>query len=86
MSNKILQANFEQAKTYIDQGDVKSLKQHIDKYPELCDSIYGEDKPPSHENSLLLYLTSWPGGRTNGADSARILLESGADPGLRFHE
>lgn len=75
---------FEQAKGFLDQGNVNGLKQLIDKHPTLCASRNDDKVPPTFDNAVLLYATSWPGGRPNGAATVKVLIDSGADPMLRF--
>jgi ankyrin repeat protein len=84
MTKKFSQDVFEQAKGFIDQGDIESLKQVIKKHPALCTARNDDKIPPTFDNAVLLYATSWPGGRPNGAAIAKLLIDSGADPMLRF--
>lgn len=85
MTNKLSQDVFEQAKICIDQGDVDSLRLLIEKNPMLCASRNDDQPPPTFDNAVLLYATSWPGGRPNGAAIVKLLIDSGADPMLRFN-
>lgn len=85
MSEHFPEEAIEQAKMFIDQGDVESLRQLIEKHPTLCAARNDDEIPPTIDNSVLLYATSWPGGRPNGAAIAKLLVDSGADPMLRFN-
>lgn len=84
MTNKFSQNVFEQAKSFVDRGDVDGLRKLIEKHPTLCASRNDDKTPPTFDNAVLLYATSWPGGRPNGAAIAKLLVASGADPMLRF--
>ena len=84
MTGKSSKEIFEQAKSFVDQGDVDNLRQLIKKHPALCTSSSNDDPPPTPENALLLHVTNWPGGTLNGAAIAKLLIDSGADPMLRF--
>ena len=75
---------FQQATEAIDAGDVDTLRSLLARYPELNPAQRDPDIALTHENDLLLFVTSWPGGRPRGAETAELLLASGANPDTRF--
>lgn len=73
------------AKAMIDCGDVSALHGLIEIHPALGRATNDDDPRPTHENTLLLYVTSWPGGRPNADAITRLLIDAGSDPLLRFN-
>ena len=84
MSNPISPEIFERAKRLTDLGDVDNLKLLIERHPDLCSAGNDDEIAPTFDNAILLYATSWPGGRPNGAAVVKLLVDAGADPMLRF--
>lgn len=72
----------------IRNGDVKALKDMLDKHPELVTSrIAGHDtagKSNGTAYTLLHILTDWPGQCPNGAETVAALVEAGAEVNATF--
>ena len=68
---------FELAVSAIGSGDVDNLNQLLADNPELA-TTRGDD-----EATLLIRLIDYPGHRPNSAESARVLIEAGADVDAR---
>ncbi len=85
MAAETLEQTFARAKKLIDSGDVDGLEQLCKSHPDLCAARNSDATPPTMDNAVLLYATSWPGGRPNGAEIVKLLVASGADPTLRFN-
>lgn len=71
---------FETVAALIDSGEVEKLRQLLAGNPELAASR-GEGNVP-----LLVHLIDWPGHRPSAAESARVLIEAGAEVDARRDE
>ena len=72
-----MQTEYEAAAAAIDVGDVESLKRLLGTHADLANAR-GESNTP-----LLIHLIDWPGHRPHADQSARALLEAGADVDVR---
>jgi len=70
-------SQYDAAVAAIDSGDVETLRRLLGEEPELVNAR-GESNTP-----LLVQVIDWPGHRPRAAESARALLEAGADVGIR---
>ena len=68
---------FQAAVDLVDSGDVAALRNLLDAHPDLA-TARDEGNAP-----LLIRLIDWPGHRPNAADTARVLLEAGAEVDAR---
>ncbi len=68
---------FQNAIDAIDAGDVAGLKKLLAAHPGLATAT------DEGSTTLLIRLIDWPGHRPNAAESARALLEAGADVDAR---
>ena len=71
---------FDAATALIDSGDTAGLKQLLADHPDLVNSR-GEDNLP-----LIVHLIDWPGHRPNASETARVLLEAGAEVDARRND
>ena len=68
---------FETAISLLDSGDVDGLRRLLSEHPGL---VTGRDGDGA---TLLIRLTDWPGLRPRAAESARLLLGTGAEADAR---
>lgn len=68
----------------IHSGDLKSLKELLARHPDLVTVRFGDDDPEGMSRTLLHVVTDWPGHFPNGAATASLLIETGADVNARF--
>lgn len=71
------QSLYAAAATAIDAGDLDTLRALLTSHPGLA---MARD---NGNGTLLIHLIDWPGHRPNGAASARLLLEAGAEVDAR---
>lgn len=71
---------FETAAAFIDSGNVDGLRQILADHPELATARADDGAP------LLIRMIDWPGHRPRAAESARTLLEAGAEVDARRDE
>lgn len=76
----IKHVQFDTATALIDSGDTAALKQLLADHPDLANSR-GDDNLP-----LIVHLIDWPGHRPNATETARVLLEAGAEVDARRNE
>jgi len=63
--------------TAIHSGDLTSLRQLIEQYPQLATARLSGDRTALH------VVTDWPGYYPNGPATVRMLVTAGADPNAR---
>lgn len=74
----------------IQTGDIPLLKQLLTEHPWLVTArMIGRNTPKEHPSygasrTLLHVATDWPGHFPNGAQTAAVLIESGAEVNARF--
>jgi uncharacterized protein len=71
--------------TAIQTGDLATLKRLLHENPGLATARIGDDDPDGMSRTLLHVATDWPGHFPNGAATAALLIEAGADVNARFH-
>lgn len=69
---------FAEACQAIDEGDLQTLKQLLERHPDLLKEQSEDGK------SLSFWTLDWPGGKPGAAQSLELLLKHGADPNARF--
>jgi uncharacterized protein len=69
----------------IQAGDLPRLKRLLAEHPELATARLGDDDCQGMSRTLLHVATDWPGHFPNGAATAALLVEAGADVNARFH-
>ena len=68
---------FDAAKKLLDEGDVEGLRTMLAKSPDLATM-----RAPDNA-TLLIHLIDHPGGRPRGDETARALLQAGAEVDAR---
>ena len=69
----------------IHAGDLIALRRLLDEHPELATaSVVTPCREGDTMGTLLHVLTDWPGHRLNGAATARVIIQAGADVEARF--
>lgn len=71
------QTPFQSALACLNSGDVDELQRLLQQHPGLAD-----ERDETHA-TLLIRLIDWPGHRPRAAESAKSLLEAGADVDAR---
>jgi uncharacterized protein len=69
----------------IHTGALPKLKRLLRENPWLATARLGDDDPDGMSRTLLHVVTDWPGHFRNGAATAAVLVEAGADVNARFH-
>jgi hypothetical protein len=70
------------ASTAVQSGDVAALKALLHEHPELAAAAFG--RAGGQTRTLLHVVTDWPGHFPNGAQTAAVLIDAGADVNGRF--
>ena len=77
MNQTDIHPHFDTALAALDAGDLDTLGTLLDEHPNLATAR------DDGNATLLIRLVDWPGKRPHAAESARLLLEAGADVDAR---
>ncbi len=69
----------------IQKGDVETLSQLLTENAGLATARLGKNTPGKGSRTLLHILTDWPANFPNGAKTAEILIQGGADVNASFN-